>query len=155
MCWPLTRTNNQEMKVVKVNGGSLHIYALLLVSVVLVGCSPESSTPTKAETTEAATQAEPLTNLTTKGEWGAYAANNGSTKYTNLDQIDASNIASLEVAWRRPALDAYYSTMNPSQRYKETWLSAAIVKNGIGYIPNGVGLVEAFDPGTGRTIWVQ
>jgi quinoprotein glucose dehydrogenase len=99
--------------------------------------------------------AEPARPPSDEGEWGAYAANNGNTKYTDLDQIDASNVASLEIAWRRPALDSYYSAMNPSQRYTSNWISAPVVKNGIAYVPNGVGLVEAFNPGTGETIWVQ
>ena len=27
--------------------------------------------------------------------------------------------------------------------------------DGVLYSPNGVGLIEAFDPGTGDTIWIQ
>jgi quinoprotein glucose dehydrogenase len=94
-------------------------------------------------------------NPSPKGEWGSFAADNGQSKYTSLDQIDASNVEELEIVWRRPALDSYYSAMNPAQRYTSTWTSAPIVKNGIAYVPNGVGLVEAFNPGTGETIWVQ
>ena len=92
---------------------------------------------------------------TTPGEWDAYGADIGSTKYTPLDQINADNIDQLEIAWRRPALDEYYVNINPRQRYSNTWNAAPIVKNGVAYVTNGVGLVEAFDPGTGETIWVQ
>lgn len=89
------------------------------------------------------------------GDWPVYAATNGSTKYTSLDQIDASNVNQLQVAWRRPALDAHYLQMNPNQNYSSNYVTAPIILNGVGYIPNGVGLVEAFDPATGATIWVQ
>ena len=92
---------------------------------------------------------------TAAGDWPVYAATNGSTKYTSLDQIDASNVNQLQVAWRRPALDEYYLQMNPDQNYSSNYVTAPIILNGIGYIPNGVGLVEAFDPATGATIWVQ
>ncbi len=90
-----------------------------------------------------------------EGEWQAYGADIGSTKYTALDQIDAGNVANLEIVWRRPALDDYYVNLNPNQRYSSNWNGAPIVKDGIAYITNGVGLVEAFDPGTGETIWAQ
>jgi len=51
------------------------------------------------------------------GEWPAYAATIGSTKYTDLDQIDANNVNELEIAWRCPALDQHYLEMNPRQNY--------------------------------------
>ena len=34
------------------------------------------------------------------GEWRSYAADTGSTRYSPLDQINASNFNKLEVAWR-------------------------------------------------------
>ena len=34
------------------------------------------------------------------GEWRSYAADVGSTRYTPLSQIDATNFGTLEVAWR-------------------------------------------------------
>jgi quinoprotein glucose dehydrogenase len=89
------------------------------------------------------------------GEWQAYGADNGSTKYTALSQIDKTNVQNLQLVWRRPALDSTYTELNPQQRYSSNWVAAPIIKNGIGYIPNGVGLIEAFDPSTGETLWVQ
>ncbi|MBT7225342.1 MAG: PQQ-binding-like beta-propeller repeat protein, partial [Gammaproteobacteria bacterium] len=149
MSWPTTITMPPHI---------LRTLALLTLPGLLLSCSPESepAAPLEPETTAVAMQtAEPARPPSDEGEWGAYAANNGNTKYTDLDQIDASNVAGLEIAWRRPALDSYYSAMNPSQRYTSNWISAPVVKNGIAYVPNGVGLVEAFNPGTGETIWVQ
>ena len=89
------------------------------------------------------------------GNWQAYAADKGATKYTGLSQIDASNINSLQVVWRRSALDDYYLGLNPEQRVTPTYISAPVVAGGRAFIPNGIGLVEAFDPGTGETLWVQ
>jgi glucose dehydrogenase len=89
------------------------------------------------------------------GGWQAYGSDNGNTKYTALDQINEDNVNDLEIAWRRPALDEYYVNLNPDQRISPTYISAAIVQDGVAYIPNGVGLVEAFDPGTGETLWRQ
>lgn len=89
------------------------------------------------------------------GEWQAYGADNGSTKYTALDQINAANVNELEIAWRRSAVDPYFTDMNPNQRFSSNYVSAPIVKNGVAFIPNGIGLVEAFNPGSGETLWVQ
>ncbi|MCI5108087.1 MAG: PQQ-binding-like beta-propeller repeat protein [Pseudomonadales bacterium] len=89
------------------------------------------------------------------GQWGAYGADLGNTKYTGLEQIHAGNVQQLEIAWRRPALDDDYRQLNPEQRFTSNWNGTPVIKNGIAYITNGVGLVEAFDPGSGETIWVQ
>ena len=136
--------------------------SLIIFSVsLLAACSPQQEAPTESAAMPdagqpqiaEATAATPDTPQL--GEWGAYGSDIGNTKYTGLEQINASNVAELEVAWRRPALDQYFSAMNPQQRYTSTWAAAAIVRNGVGYITNGVGLVEAFNPGSGETIWVQ
>ena len=34
------------------------------------------------------------------GEWRTYGGDNGNTRYSPLDQIDAGNFNKLEVAWR-------------------------------------------------------
>jgi len=91
----------------------------------------------------------------TQGGWQAYGADTGSTKYTPLDQIDANNVNDLRVVWRRPALDQYYYSLNPQQRVTPNYVSAPIIVDGRAYIPNSVGLVEAFDPASGATLWVQ
>ena len=89
------------------------------------------------------------------GDWQAFGADLGSTKYTPLDQINGNNVSDLEIAWRRPALDEYYRSLNPEQRFSTRYMALPLVIDGVAYIPNGVGLVEAFNPGTGETIWVQ
>lgn len=88
-------------------------------------------------------------------DWPAYAADRGSTKYSPLAQIDSTNVDDLEVVWRRPALDPFYLGLNPSQRFTDNFVAAPVVVNGVGYLPNGVGLVEAFNAGTGETVWRQ
>lgn len=137
----------------------LRTAALLCAATFLATCSPQQETPAQTEQASQP-QADQVAAATPSqapqaGEWGAYGADIGNTKYTSLDQIDASNVAGLEIAWRRPALDQYYTDINPQQRYTSTWTSAPVVRNGFAYIPNGVGLVEAFNPGTGETIWTQ
>jgi quinoprotein glucose dehydrogenase len=88
-------------------------------------------------------------------EWRRYSADPGSTKYSPVDQINASNVATLAVAWRRPAVDASLRTLDGSLRFSNNFRATPLMIGGVLYSPNGVGLVEAFNPATGQTIWVQ
>ena len=88
-------------------------------------------------------------------EWRHYAGDNGSTKYSPLAQITTDNVARLTIAWRRPQLDPSLLEQNPKLRPGNNFRSTPIMVGGVLYASNGIGLVEAFDPETGRTIWVQ
>jgi quinoprotein glucose dehydrogenase len=91
----------------------------------------------------------------TVSEWRGYGSDKAFTRYSPLDQIDASNVWKLAVAWTRPALDASikdkFPDLNPSNYFRGT----PVMINGMLYAPDGVGLVEAFDASTGKTSWVQ
>ena len=89
------------------------------------------------------------------GEWRQYAGDVGATKYSPLDQINRDTVASLEIAWRRPAVDQSILDSAPDLSYGGGFSSTPLMVDGVLYGPNAVGLVEAFDPGTGETIWVQ
>ena len=88
------------------------------------------------------------------GEWRYYSGDNGATKYSPLDQINRSNVAGLRIAWRRPQVDEALLKANPV-RLLNNFRSTPIMVDGILYASNGVGLAEAFDPATGKTLWVQ
>jgi glucose dehydrogenase len=88
------------------------------------------------------------------GEWRYYSGDNGSSKYSLLDQINKANVASLKIAWRRPQVDASL-LKGASIRLLNLFRSTPIMVDGVLFASNGVGLVEAFDPETGRTLWVQ
>ncbi|MCE2513477.1 MAG: PQQ-binding-like beta-propeller repeat protein [Acidobacteria bacterium] len=90
-----------------------------------------------------------------EGEWRAYGAENGATKYSPLDQIDATNVARLEVAWTRPTVDPSILAAAPDLAYSNANRATPLMVDGVVYAPNAVGLVEAWDPATGETIWVQ
>ena len=92
---------------------------------------------------------------TRAGEWRSYNGDTGSTKYAPLDQINKSNVSKVEILWRRPAVDASLMARSPGLGFSNNFRATPLMVNGVLYSPNGVGLVEAFHPGTGRTIWVQ
>ena len=64
---------------------------------------------------------------------------------TGIDLIDAGNVGSLRVAWTRPIVDPSYLAMNEDLRYSNVSTAAPLIIDGVGYVPNTIGLVEAFD----------
>jgi len=89
------------------------------------------------------------------GQWRNYSGDLGGTKYSPLSQIDKSNVSRLRIAWRRPAVDASLTARDPKLSYSRNFRATPLMVNGVLYSPNGIGLVEAFHPATGATIWVQ
>ena len=88
-------------------------------------------------------------------EWRVYSADSGSTKYSPLDQINKDNVEKLRIAWRRPAVDKSLMARDPTLIFSGNFRATPIMVKGVLYAPNGVGLVESFNPATGETIWVQ
>src|SRR5437660_6416710 len=89
------------------------------------------------------------------GEWTRYGGDSGSTKYAPVDQINKANVSQLRIAWRRPAVDPSISWRVPDFSYSNNFRATPLMIDGVLYSPNGIGLVEAFHPGTGKTRWVQ
>ena len=89
------------------------------------------------------------------GEWTRYGGDAGTTKYAPLDQINKDNVSQLRIAWRRPAVDPSISSKDPDFSYSGNFRATPLMIGGVLYSPNGIGLVEAFHPGTGKTLWVQ
>lgn len=88
-------------------------------------------------------------------EWQYYGGNLAFNRYAPLDQIDRTNVADIEVVWRRPGVDPSYLEAFPDLNPSAYLRSTPVLVDGVLYAPNAFGLVEAFDPGTGRTLWVQ
>ena len=89
------------------------------------------------------------------GEWPHYAGDVGATKYAPLDQIDRGNVGGLRIAWRRPAVDRTILDRVPNLSVTKNLTATPLMVDGVLYTSNGVGLVEASDPGTGETLWIQ
>jgi quinoprotein glucose dehydrogenase len=92
---------------------------------------------------------------TAVGEWRYYAGDLASTKYSPLDQINRSNVSRLRIAWRRPQIGADFAAQYPAMRLSNNYRSTPLMINGVLYMTNAVGVTEAFDPETGRTLWSQ
>lgn len=84
---------------------------------------------------------------TAGGQWRAYGGDAAYTRYSALDQIDATNAADLEIVWRWNARN--FGT-NPTARTQTTPLYV----DGVLYATAGVRrAVVAIDAGTGETLW--
>src|SRR5579862_5405423 len=85
----------------------------------------------------------------TSGEWRHYTADIRGTKYSPLDQIDASNFGRLELAWRFKT-----DSLGPRPEYKLEGTPLAI--NGILYTTGGTRRsVVALDGKTGELMWAH
>jgi quinoprotein glucose dehydrogenase len=59
------------------------------------------------------------------------------------------------VAWRRPAVNPALLGGDAGIKLNPSFRSTPLMVRGVLYASNGVGLVEAMDPETGRTLWMQ
>ena len=91
----------------------------------------------------------------TSGEWRYYSGDNRATKYSPLDQINKDNVVKLKVVWRHPQADPSLLIANPDLRLSNRYMATPIMVGGALYVTNGLGLAEAIDPVTGKTLWTQ
>ena len=89
------------------------------------------------------------------GEWPAYNANPASTKYSPLDQITASNVKQLRIAWRHPAVDPTIKTKYPKIAGTNYYRVTPLMIGGVLYVQSGLGFAQALDAATGRVLWTQ
>jgi quinoprotein glucose dehydrogenase len=86
---------------------------------------------------------------TSNGEWPHYTADVKGTRYSPLDQIDASNFNKLEVAWRFKT-----DNLGPFPEYKLE--GTPVMVNGVLYTTGGTRRsVIALDGKTGELIWAH
>src|SRR4029453_10012772 len=86
---------------------------------------------------------------TKNGEWPAYTADIKGSRYSPLDQINASNFKKLEVAWR-------FKTDNLGTRPEYKLEGTPLMVKGVLYATAGTRRsVVALDAKTGELIWVH
>jgi quinoprotein glucose dehydrogenase len=86
-------------------------------------------------------------NGATGGEWRHWGGDTGTTHYSPLEQIDASNVDQLEIVWR-------WKSENFGPRADFNWEVTPLMVGGVLYFTAGVqrGAV-AVDATTGETLW--
>ncbi|MBK8249848.1 MAG: PQQ-binding-like beta-propeller repeat protein [Gemmatimonadetes bacterium] len=86
-------------------------------------------------------------------EWREYASDAASSRFARVDQVDATNVGQLEVAWRWTSPDEAIRAKRP-----ELWThlnqSTPLMVGGVIYTSTSMSQVAAIDAATGETRWV-
>src|SRR6516165_797442 len=83
------------------------------------------------------------------GEWTSYGADLGNTKYSPLNQINATNFDKLQVAWR-------FKTDNLGPKPEFNMEGTPLMAKGVLYSTAGSRrAVVALDPSTGELLWTH
>jgi quinoprotein glucose dehydrogenase len=83
------------------------------------------------------------------GEWPSYGGDTGNTRYSPLDQINASNFSKLVPAW-------HFRTENLGPRPEYNLEGTPLMAKGVLYATAGTRrAVIALDPATGELLWVH
>jgi quinoprotein glucose dehydrogenase len=81
------------------------------------------------------------------GEWRHYGGDAGGTKYSPLDQINATNVQQLQIVWR-------WKSENFGPRPQFNWQVTPLMIDGVLYLTAGVSRAAvAVDGATGETLW--
>ena len=98
----------------------------------------------------AVTARTPDSSAGDRSSWEAYGGDAGGSGYSDLRQIERSNVAQLEVAWTFRTGDVSDGT-----RYerKSKFEATPIVLNGVMYVGTPFNRVIAIDPATGEEVW--
>jgi len=101
-----------------------------------------------AGATVSAGPAEPSQQGAAAGEWPAYGGDLASTGYAPLDQINADNVAELEIVWS-------WTAQNFGPRAERRNETTPLMVDGVLYATAGSRRsVVAIDPGSGETLWM-
>ncbi len=121
--------------------------ALLAGMVVVAGSCAQVGGPTlDANDQSASVGAIHPAHARLRGEWLTWGGDAGNSRYSPLDQINAGNVAQLEIAWRWKATDI-------AGRPDPNWKATPLVVDGVMYVPHGGTRISAIDPSTGATLW--
>ena len=116
---------------------------LALSGVLTVRGNQQGSAPAATATPSA--DPKPLVRGNAPGEWRYWGADLWSSRYSALDQINASNFGALKVAWQWNA-----SQFGPDEYYRTTPLYA----NGrLFTVASTRRVAAAIDPENGQTLW--
>lgn len=91
-------------------------------------------------------------------DWSSYGGDNGSRKYSPLDQITADNVGQLRVAWSWESVDnatvAENLAAGNNSAQPAGYKGTPLVIDGIMYASTSFGRIVALDASTGEQLWV-
>jgi quinoprotein glucose dehydrogenase len=101
----------------------------------------------------AACEMSPPATVIDAGDWPHYARDLAATKYSPLDQIDASNVENLEIAWVWESVDSDLPGRFPGTEVNPNYQVTPIKVGERLYASTNMGQAIALDPATGRQLW--
>jgi quinoprotein glucose dehydrogenase len=91
-------------------------------------------------------------------DWPSYGGDNGSSKYSPLDQITAQNVDELTISWSWDSVDNETVAANiagdNSTAVPGPYKATSIVVGGVMYIPTSFGRVVALNAQSGEELWM-
>ena len=125
---------------------SIVAWSLIGVTATTAAAQPASS---KSGSTKPASPKAPAPFTTSRGEWPSYTGDTRGSRYSPLDQINASNFSTLEVAWRFKT-----DSLGPRPEFKLE--GTPLMVGGVLYATGGTNrAVIAVDAVTGAQRWVH
>jgi quinoprotein glucose dehydrogenase len=92
-----------------------------------------------------------------KGDWPYWGADSGARKYSELDQIDRTNVSNLELAWTwetgEKAIPGPRLPVPGNRVYPGNFEATPLVIDGVMYLSTSYNRVLALDPETGKPKW--
>lgn len=92
-------------------------------------------------------------DLQTQVEWRTYGSDLSSSKYVPLDQINAENVAGLQILWSWETPDNAVFRADERATAGE-YKSTPIMVDGNLYVSTSLGMVAAIDAASGEQLWV-
>ena len=90
-------------------------------------------------------------------DWPSYGGDNGSQKYSILDQINADNVRKLEVSWEWESVDNPTVSANleegNNRAVPAAYKATPIVVDGVMYVSTSFGRIVALDAFSGELRW--
>jgi glucose dehydrogenase len=92
-----------------------------------------------------------------QGEWRAYGADKGSSRYSPLTLINRDNARSLRVVWRQSVLPqemrGQLSADFDARRWPNVSQNTPLMIGGLLYVSTPLGTAAALDPESGKVVW--
>jgi len=88
-----------------------------------------------------------------RGEWRAYGADKGSSRYSPLDQISKDTVSRLRIAWRQSILPSVMREGRGDVTVPNVSQNTPLMIGGLLYVSTALGTAAALDPATGEVVW--
>ena len=113
--------------------------------------------PSKLLSLSSAIIVSSLFTMANAQDWPVYGGDNGSSKYSPLDQINAENVGEIEIVWEWESVDNATVASNladgNNRAVPADYKATPIVVDGVMYVSTSFGRIAALDAASGEVRW--